>query len=368
VQLTGNNADRVLNFDLGRINLEKVTTDITFTITAGTKANKIIGLELATSGSADDDYDLIVQFGAQQATVSVVKGEDEDAIEAKIKAAVESFGQNVTVTANGDGTITIESNVVGETAGEFLDSFILYAADSTIGTAGDDFATSAYTQGTDAVAAGAVPGIGTDGWVATNNSDGSVTFTDSSADGTGTGASFTISSLYAEIGGTFILPQNIGDNLPFGSGLILQVGANSGVSQTIEINIASISTDVLGLTKGLETNDKKVPTDAEVEAKTQIKVDNNANSRASVDLVDHALNVVSEQRARLGALQNRLEYTISNLDTSAENLQASEARIRDTDMAGEMTKFTKNNILFQASIAMLAQANALPQGVLQLLG
>jgi flagellin len=80
------------------------------------------------------------------------------------------------------------------------------------------------------------------------------------------------------------------------------------------------------------------------------------------------LNDISSQRATLGAVQNRLEYTISNLDTSAENLQAAESRIRDVDMAKEMTNFMKNNILSQASTAMLAQANSLPQGVLQLLG
>ena len=81
-----------------------------------------------------------------------------------------------------------------------------------------------------------------------------------------------------------------------------------------------------------------------------------------------AINSVSMQRAALGAMQNRLEYTIQNIDTSVENLMAAESRIRDTDMAREMTNFTKTNILFQASIAMLAQANALPQAVLQMLG
>lgn len=92
------------------------------------------------------------------------------------------------------------------------------------------------------------------------------------------------------------------------------------------------------------------------------------NASAAITQVNGALNIISTQRATLGALQNRLEFKIANLDTSAENLQAAEARIRDTDMAKEMTAFMKNNILFQASTAMLAQANSLPQGVLQLLG
>jgi len=81
-----------------------------------------------------------------------------------------------------------------------------------------------------------------------------------------------------------------------------------------------------------------------------------------------SINDLSVNRATLGAIQNRLEFKIQNLDNSAENLQAAESRIRDVDMAKMMTDFTKNNILFQASTAMLAQANSLPQGVLQLLG
>ncbi len=88
----------------------------------------------------------------------------------------------------------------------------------------------------------------------------------------------------------------------------------------------------------------------------------------NIDAIDDAVAKVSSQRAQLGAWQNRLEYTIKNLDASSENLQASEARIRDLDMAEEMMEFTKNNILQQAATAMLAQANMMPQSVLQLLG
>jgi len=87
----------------------------------------------------------------------------------------------------------------------------------------------------------------------------------------------------------------------------------------------------------------------------------------AITTINDALESVSEERAKLGAMQNRLEHTIKNLDTSAENLQASESRIRDVDMAKEMMEFTKNNILQQAAQAMLAQANQAPQGVLQLL-
>ncbi len=86
-----------------------------------------------------------------------------------------------------------------------------------------------------------------------------------------------------------------------------------------------------------------------------------------VTTIDTALETVSTERAKLGALQNRLEHTINNLGTSSENLSAAESRIRDVDMAKEMMAFTKNSILQQAATAMLAQANQAPQGVLQLL-
>ncbi|MDR1620025.1 MAG: hypothetical protein LBS18_05125 [Clostridiales bacterium] len=92
-----------------------------------------------------------------------------------------------------------------------------------------------------------------------------------------------------------------------------------------------------------------------------------ATASKAITEVNDALNRVSTQRAALGALQNRLNHKISNLDTSAENLTAAESRIRDLDMAKEMTNYTKNNILVQASTAMLAQANSTPQSVLQLL-
>jgi len=88
----------------------------------------------------------------------------------------------------------------------------------------------------------------------------------------------------------------------------------------------------------------------------------------AISTIQSAIETVSAERSKLGAYQNRLEHTISNLGTSAENLQAAESRIRDLDMAEEIMAFTKNNILQQAATAMLAQANMAPQSVLQLLG
>jgi len=101
---------------------------------------------------------------------------------------------------------------------------------------------------------------------------------------------------------------------------------------------------------------------------TDLVVDSFANAQDTLTKIETAIGTVSEERSKLGAWQNRLEHTIANLGTSAENLQAAESRIRDLDMAEEIMAFTKNNILQQAATAMLAQANMAPQSVLQLLG
>ncbi|MHB9096149.1 MAG: flagellin N-terminal helical domain-containing protein [Eubacteriales bacterium] len=129
----------------------------------------------------------------------------------------------------------------------------------------------------------------------------------------------------------------------------LQVGANSG--QVIQVTIGKMDATTLGLTTTV------------LGAATQF-----AGVGALVTAVDAAIGKVSDERSNLGTLQNRLEHTINNLQTSSENLSAAESRIRDVDMAVEMVRFTKNQILVQAGTAMLAQANMAPQGVLKLLG
>ena len=129
--------------------------------------------------------------------------------------------------------------------------------------------------------------------------------------------------------------------------ITFQVGANSGETIELTLNVATV--EALGL-EGL--------TDLDGE---------NSTASANLDIIQTAINTVSEQRSNLGAVQNRLEHTINNLGASAENLTAAESRIRDVDMAKEMMEFTKNNILSQAAQSMLAQANQMPQGVLQLL-
>lgn len=124
-----------------------------------------------------------------------------------------------------------------------------------------------------------------------------------------------------------------------------QIGANA--SQTLPITISNMNAATIGA-GGLDF--------------TTI-----TGAQTSITAIDTAISKVSEQRSKLGAAQNRLEHTVTNLQTANENLTAAESRIRDLDMAKEMTQFTRNNILNQAGQAMLAQANQLPQGILQLL-
>jgi len=147
---------------------------------------------------------------------------------------------------------------------------------------------------------------------------------------------------------------------------------SSTANYTTSISVNRIENKDLTIQTGANQGDEtKISIDKMDSTSLGVKfasVSGRLEASAAITQVNKAVNLISSQRAVLGALQNRLEFKISNLDTSTENLQAAESRIRDTDMAKQMTSFMKNNILFQASTAMLAQANSLPQGVLQLLG
>lgn len=132
-----------------------------------------------------------------------------------------------------------------------------------------------------------------------------------------------------------------------GQGLTFQIGANGVEDQRVTLNVNDMSATSIGV------------------GGADVSTQDAANK--AIEMVDSAVKTVSMQRAGLGALQNRLEYTVNNLTTTNENLTAAESQIRDTDMATEMINYTKNNILQQASQAMLAQANQQPQAILQLL-
>ena len=138
---------------------------------------------------------------------------------------------------------------------------------------------------------------------------------------------------------------------------VFHIGANSG--QNMKITIGAMTTSGLKIS-GLKVEDLSGKT-----ITGGILTQSGADK--AITTINDAINQVSTQRSNLGAIQNRLEHTVKNLDNAAENLQAAESRIRDVDMAKEMMEFTKQTILQQAATAMLAQSNSVPQTVLQLL-
>lgn len=152
------------------------------------------------------------------------------------------------------------------------------------------------------------------------------------------------------------------------SAVKLQIGANE--NQSMSISIGDMRAQALGLVgSGEGFTTKSTVTDGTNATNIQnaLDVSDSTNAGNATTIINNAIENVSKQRSSLGAYQNRLEHTINNLDTSSENLTAAESRIRDTDMASEMSEYSKNNILQQAAQAMLAQAKSAPEQVLQLL-
>lgn len=188
--------------------------------------------------------------------------------------------------------------------------------------------TTDFSVGTGAIVTGAVAG-------SSSNLDLASTI----ANGTGTALVYTHFSLNSSQAAGITAIVDTPERFVF------MIGANSG--QSMELQTRNLTAVGLGI-------------DA-------VALGAQASANNAITVIDTAIQSVSEVRSFLGAIQNRLEHTIKNLDTSAENLQASESRIRDIDMAKEMMNFTRQNILQQAAQAMLAQANQAPQGVLQLL-
>ncbi|UZW16008.1 flagellin [Clostridium pasteurianum] len=240
----------------------------------------------------------------------------------------------------GDGTYSVAD---GATAGSYVlkDSSgavvakstdgLTYTTQAADGSAGDD--TLVFTQ---AVTSGSVT-------VATDAS-GTTTYK-------GT-AQFTNTGLQA---GSYTY-EDATKTLKDNNGTIV---ASSADGITFKGNVNGTSTTVFTATVAL--------TDKDAVNVGGINVSDQSSANSAITTINNALETVSTQRANLGAYQNRLEHTIANLGTSSENLTSSESRIRDVDMAKEMSTFSKNNILAQAAQAMLAQANNQPQQVLQLL-
>ncbi len=185
------------------------------------------------------------------------------------------------------------------------------------------------------------------------------------------GVSFSVTGVSSGVAtATFDLTMGLADKT-VNKGLTFQVGANENQSMGLSLSdmrsqalgISTASANKAGFGSSMAVSDGTSNTSSEY----ALDVTSAKNAAKAITTIDSAIKSVSSERSKLGAVQNRLEHTIKNLDTSSENLQAAESRIRDVDMAKEMMNYSKTNILQQAAQAMLAQANQAPQGVLQLL-
>jgi len=237
------------------------------------------------------------------------------------------------------------AETVGGTTPPFVGGFLI-AKDSTL-VAGSSLGTS-QTVGIQEVRlmAGTVINKGD----ADRTFSGSITFADQGKNvqfsaNTGNALAARYYDLKVQDSFTFIFTNYDPASSNLNDSIMSQIGANSG--QTTFLSINDMRCKALGV--------------------SDVDISTKWGAATAIETVNNALQKVSHQRASLGALQNRLEHTIKNLDTAAENLQAAESRIRDVDMAKEVMEFTRTNILQQAAQSMLAQANQQPQSVLQLL-
>ncbi len=258
-----------------------------------------------------------------------------------------SYNKKFQVGANSGETIAV---AVGS-PGKGMDSTGLGVAG--VNVTGD--AANALAGATKNAVAGATPAAGT------------VTF-DKMTDGT---TEFGAGTAFGSLNGTI----TIGDkSLDLSTVKFTGTGAAAGTDDAATLQTALQSTFGAGVTAAISGTDLVITgttpggsdSAATVAAKSVVFTKESGASE-SIDKIDDAIKLVSSTRANLGAVQNRFEHTVNNLNVAVENLSASESRIRDTDMASEMMSFTRSQILSQAGTAMLAQANQAPQGVLSLL-
>ena len=283
---------------------------------AGTDAVKAT-YELDLAGMASKlDGKTTFNIAGKDYEITLAKGDDATKIADKLKTAVDGkisdgVGGQYAVTA-ANGKLTFTASEVGAKATDLTQ-------------------TSTWTEDKDAKAASDIYNL-----MKAELEKASNIGTDTAATVTNTDGKFTITK------GSTTVAEKLNFNL--------HVGSDADMTNKINVNIETMNSSYLGI-KGLNVTDE-----------TGIA------ATYAVDAIADALQKVSDQRSSLGAVQNRLEHTIANLDNVVENTTSAESRIRDVDMAEEMVEYSKNNILAQAGQSMLAQANQATQGVLSLLG
>lgn len=350
-------------------NTEKDGSSFNYTVTYKDNAdgtNKTLDVKLTLATKEDGTKVLMSGSGKEHATADGTQATDTD-IAAAVKAELSNsvLADKFKITEAG-GAFTFEAREKGS-AGAVLTG-VSERTTVSAGTVADVAKTTTLTtQAADEYKQLAVGGItaytGTNADKATFDINGkkfvlAATGVDvSSLDKNVTvltGAAFTADHALVisqktglDVTGAGTLTFKPGKDVVGSGGLDLQIGDTSDNFNKLKVSVNSTSTKALNI--------------ASIDISTQ------DGASAAVSVIKEAINSVSSTRGDLGAIQNRLEHTINNLGVAQENMTAAESRIRDVDMAKEMMNFTKNNILIQASQSMLAQANQLPQGVLQLL-
>ncbi|HEX3030138.1 MAG TPA: flagellin [Clostridia bacterium] len=349
----GANAGQILTFSIGAMDAQSLGV-----ARSATTANVLSGATDVTSATLANDVGTAIVNGA---TLT---------LSANATAATGTTGAvgGLTITTGGNTSelngikIAFADGGDGVTAGN--ESTTWDAATKTITVTGDF--NNGDTGGTYAAAADVKNAINSRlsslGYTATVNVAGVAGTGTAGTNGTVAGG-LAADEVRLTIGAEDQVVKNNATSVTFTStaneGLTLKLDGSLSAATAATISITRTDSSAATFAGGAKTSDAVAAAGIDVSSRT--------SADTAITTLDTAIKSVSQERSKLGALQNRLEHTINNLGTSSENLTASESRIRDVDMAKEMMEFTKNNILSQAAQAMLAQANQQPQGVLQLL-
>lgn len=334
-------------------------TAITPTVNAATGTTSEFVVKAGADGTKQT---LTVEYADESGTLHEAKveytsGKDAQTNDAAILGALKKseLASVFDITSDNGGNFTLTSKVVGENGAKLTG---ISTTDTTpdVVKAGDvtkgKNETVTLTNGAKTIVAGDAIVLNGKTYEFVANTSSKPKTEGATAIVVGADAAASIANLNTALENAGVKATKDTDNLVLsaikdGAGLTLQIGDTSEDFNQMTVSVSDMHTAALGI--------------ADIDISTQ------AGAKASVDKIKSAINSVSSTRGDLGAIQNRLEHTINNLSVTSENMTAAESRIRDVDMANEMMAYTKNNILVQSSQAMLAQANQLPQGVLQLL-
>jgi flagellin len=304
----------------------------TYTVTQANAANLGVDINTNTTGLVAADFDLssgqVSGLALGNYTLTISKGAAAGTFDVTLKDA---NGATVASTTGWDGTSAVQLTGTNESGGATTFSINAPSGTVQVGTMSFNLNATYTTAGDFNIQNSAGTGI--------YSSAAGLKITDSNFQAGGFQFYMTVDTALATGGNTSTITTT-------NNALTMQIGANA--NQTMKVGIQAMDTKSLGV--------------------DNIDISTQQGAEAAITALDKAIQTVSSERSTLGAYQNRLEHTINNLSTASQNLTTAQSGITDTDMASAMAEFTKDNVLQQAAVSMLAQANQQPQLVLKLLG